>query len=53
MTYVTNTDGVAGVGESVTFNAPGIANMLPTTVNPRDYDNLITDYVNQSDFIGN
>lgn len=52
MTYVTNTDGVAGVGKAVTFNAPGIAGLLPDNVNPADYNGLVTDHVNQGDIVG-
>lgn len=52
MTYVTNTDGIAGVGKSVTFNAPGIAGLLPDNVNPADYNGLVTDHVNQGDIVG-
>ena len=46
MTYFTG-----GKYNAVTFNAPGIAQVLPG-VNPRDYDNTVTDYVNENDFIG-
>ena len=46
MTYFTG-----GKYNAVTFNAPGIAQALPG-VNPRDYDNTVTDYVNENDFIG-
>lgn len=57
MTYVTNTDGVPGVGKSVTFNAPGIGGVIEAKdnvdINPRNYDDLVTDYVNESDVIGN
>ena len=56
MTYVTNTDNIAGVGKAITFNAPGIGEVIKdkhnTNINPRDYDHLITDYVNESDVIG-
>lgn len=52
MTYVTNTDGVAGVGKSVTFNAPGIAGLLPGNVDPSTYIGLVTDHVNEGDFVG-
>ena len=56
MTYVTNTDNIAGVGKAITFNAPGIGEVIEdkhnTNINPRDYDHLITDYVNESDVIG-
>ena len=51
MTHVTNTDSIAGVGKAVTFNAPGIAGLLPG-VNPADYNGLITDHVNEGDIIG-
>ena len=46
MTYMTNE-----VGHSVTFNAVGIGQVLDG-VNPSDYNDSITDYVNQNDVIG-
>ena len=46
MAYVT-----AGKYKTVTFDAVGIGQALPG-VNPRDYDNTVTDYVNRDDFIG-
>ncbi|HYG83887.1 MAG TPA: hypothetical protein VD907_03350 [Verrucomicrobiae bacterium] len=46
MTYITNE-----VGHSVTFNAVGIGQVLDG-VNPSDYNDSITDYVNQNDVIG-
>jgi Ca2+-binding RTX toxin-like protein len=44
MTYMTN-------AQSRTFNAVGIGQKLPN-VDPHDYDDLIKDYVNQNDIIG-
>ena len=41
----------AGKYKTVTFDAVGIGQALPG-VNPRDYDNTVTDYVNRDDFIG-
>ncbi len=46
MTYMTNE-----AGHSVTFNAVGIGQVL-NGVNPSDYSDSITDYVNQNDVIG-
>lgn len=46
MTYITNE-----AGHSVTFNAVGIGQILDG-VNPSDYNDSITDYVNQNDIIG-
>lgn len=46
MTYMTNE-----AGHSVTFNAVGIGQMLDG-VDPSDYNDSITDYVNQNDLIG-
>ena len=46
MAYVT-----AGKYKTVTFDAVGIGQALPG-INPRDYDNTVTDYVNRDDFIG-
>ena len=40
-----------GKYKTVTFDAVGIAQALPG-VNPRDYENTVTDYVNENDFIG-
>ena len=57
MTYVTNTDSMPGVGKATTFDAPGISGVIEkkhnVQVNPRDYDNLVIDYVSESDIIGN
>ena len=57
MTYVTNTDSMSGVGKATTFDAPGISGVIEkkhkVKVNPRDYDNLVIDYVSESDIIGN
>ena len=57
MTYVTNTDSTPGVGKATTFDAPGISGVIEkkhnVQVNPRDYDNLVIDYVSESDIIGN
>ena len=40
-----------GQHQTTTFDAVGIGQVLPG-VNPRDYDNSITDYVNENDIIG-
>lgn len=40
-----------GKHKTVTFDAAGIAQALPG-VNPRDYDNTVTDYVNDEGVIG-
>lgn len=57
MTYATNTDSTPGVGKATTFDAPGISGVIEkkhnVQVNPRDYDNLVIDYVSESDIIGN
>lgn len=46
MTYKTNE-----AGHSVTFNAVGIGQGL-SSINPADYNDSITDYVNENDIIG-
>ena len=46
LAYKTN-----GAYKTVTFDAVGIGQVLPN-INPRDYDDVITDYVNENDFIG-
>ena len=57
MTYATNTDSTPGVGKATTFDAPGVSGVIEkkhnVQVNPRDYDNLVIDYVSESDIIGN
>ncbi len=40
-----------GSHKTITFDAVGIGQNLPD-VNPRAYDDVITDYVNENDFIG-
>lgn len=40
-----------GVHQTVTFDAVGIGQLLPG-VNPRDFDHVVTDYVNENDIIG-
>ena len=56
MTYITKDAGIPGLKGATTFNAPGIGGViekkLGVTINPRDYDDLIIDYVNESDIIG-
>ena len=53
MTYATNTDSTPGVGKATTFDAPGVSGVIEkkhnVQVNPRDYDNLVIDYVSESD----
>ncbi len=46
MAYMTNE-----VGHAVTFNSVGIGQILDS-VNPSDYNDSITDYVNENDIIG-
>ncbi|PID29654.1 hypothetical protein CR983_03690, partial [Candidatus Saccharibacteria bacterium] len=57
MTYATKKAGKTGVGKTVSFNAPGIGklieNMHGGSVDPKEYEGLVTDYVNESDTIGN
>ena len=57
MTYATNTDSTPGVGKATTFDAPSVSGVIEkkhnVQVNPRDYDNLVIDYVSESDIIGN
>ena len=47
MSYKTN-----GASKAITFDAPGIGQFLPSSVNPDNFKDAITDYVNENDYIG-
>ena len=41
-----------GASKAITFDAPGIGQFLPSSVNPDNFKDAITDYVNENDYIG-
>lgn len=47
LSYKTN-----GASKAITFDAPGIGQFLPSSVNPDNFKDAITDYVNENDYIG-
>ena len=47
LSYKTN-----GASKAIMFDAPGIGQFLPSSVNPDNFKDAITDYVNENDYIG-